>query len=156
MNKFIDNIKKKVREASMKGTNMVLIDAQELLDLKARAIAKAETKPLTSAQLTMLQLGSYIPNFEALAAKPDDFKNRLGRLCRELMLSEEWQYLITHLKQDQVNNAFFVEGVTVTDPFVRGSINGVYVVDEQIGILGRNYDQRLKEGNLVEKPTKKK
>lgn len=154
MNIFKKKIKDSLTTLALKGSNLVTIDAKELADLRLRALDKATEKPvepLSRAHLTMQQLGSYLPNFEVLGNKTDDFKNRLGRLCRELILSEEWQYLITHLKQDQVNISLFSDE-RKDENWVRGSINGIYVVDDQINMLGKNYEQRLKEGLVEKKP----
>jgi len=148
-------IKNKLVNLGLKGTNNVLIDAKELADLKIRALDNLGRTPLSKAQLTQLQLGTYIPNFEDLSKKPDDFKNKIGRMCRDLVRSEEWEYLITHLKQEQVNKSLFTEGISYTEDFIRGTINGIYVVDANINDLGSNYDQRLIEGTLTEKPKRK-
>ena len=159
---IVKSFKKKTLDASIKGTNLVTIDARELTDLRlavSNARATAQQTPLTKGQLTQQQLGSYLPNFVELAKKPDDFKNSLGLLCKNLIASEEWQYLIEHLKQDQVNLSLFGEE-RKPDDWVRGSINGIYVVDDMVSTLGRNFDQRMKEGGgsigaIAPKPTAK-
>jgi hypothetical protein len=157
VNKWKGKIKTKLLDIGLGNTNLVTIDAKELADLRIRA-ANASAKPvepLSREHLTMKQLGSYLPNFEVLANKDDAFKNAIGMLCRNLMLDQNWQYLITHLKQDQVNLSLFGEE-RKDDNWVRGSINGIYVVDDQINMLGRNYEQRLKSGTIDPKAEKPK
>lgn len=125
-------------------------------DFARNAIRKdsgEDTGKCTPEQLLMKQLGSYIPSFEPLEGKSDEFKNSLGRLCREMLLSPEFQYLIDHLKQDQVNIDLFGEGEKKDKMFVRGSINGIYIVDEQIRLLAIGYIDRLSKGLI---PTEKK
>ncbi len=141
MNKYIKNLAKKI---TLKDSNMVLVDAQELLDLR---LAKSRTAPtLTPEQLTMKQLGTYLPNFETLAEKPEQFKREIGLFCSNLRKSEAWKYLIEHLKQDQVNLLLFSEQRKSED-YSRGSINGIYVVADQIESLGMSYDELNKSGN---------
>lgn len=148
---LINLIRNKLNTKTPEATNMVLIDATELADLRLRALDNAIQVPLSKEHLTMKQLGSYLPNFEFIGSKSDAFKNSIGLMCRNLIQSEEWKYLIEHLKQDQVNLAFFTEGVKSTDDWVRGSINGVYIVDDQINTLGASYLDREKQGLVGEK-----
>lgn len=136
MNKYI---KKLTQKYAVKDTNMVLVDAQELLDLRL-AKSRATQQTLTPEQLTMKQLGTYLPNFETLAQKPEQFKRDIGLFCSNLRKNESWKYLIEHLKQDQVNLLLFSEQRKSED-YARGSINGIYVVADQIDSLGMSYDE---------------
>lgn len=140
---MFESIKKKILKDELNQTNMVMIDAKELAALRLRA---TDTRKLTPEQLTQHQLGSYVPNFVDISKQSDAFKNSLGQLCSNLMNAPEWEYLMNHLKQDQVNRALFTEGITVNDGYVRGSINGIYVVDDIVGSLGISYDERAKAG----------
>jgi hypothetical protein len=140
MNKYIKNLAKKI---ALKDTNMVLVDAQELVDLRLTKSDTQTVKPLTPEQLTMKQLGSYLPNFEVLANQPESFRREIGLFCSNLRKSEAWKYLITHLKQDQVNLSLF-SPERKSEDFVRGSINGIFVVDEQVESLGISYDENNK------------
>jgi len=124
---------------------MVVIDAKDYADMRLRSLEAAQA--MSPEALTMKQLGSYIPNFKPLSGKPDSFKNAIGAFCMNTMKSNEWQYLITHMKQDQVNTALFTEGKTVVDPFIRGSINGIYIVADQISTLGMGYEERMNKDN---------
>lgn len=127
---------------------------QEELNLKteiASLRAKLAVKPLSRGELTMMQLGSYVPNFEGLATKSDEFKKAVGRVCFDLMRSESWKFLITQLKQDQVNLYFFNEDEKKSEEFVRGSINGIYIVDEQINSLATSYAQYIDKNTTLEK-----
>lgn len=142
MNKYIKNLAKKI---TLKDSNMVLVDAQELLDLRL-AKSRAAQQVLTPEQLTMKQLGTYLPNFEALAEKPEQFKREIGLFCSNLRKSEAWKYLIEHLKQDQVNLLLF-SPERKSEDYARGSINGVYVVADQIDSLGMSYDELNKGGS---------
>ena len=90
-----------------------------------------------------MQLGSYLPSFKTLAGQSDDFKRNIGRMCYELTQGEGWRYLIEHLKQDQVNLYFFNDENSKSEEFVRGSINGIYIVDEQINNLADSYAQNI-------------
>lgn len=110
---------------------------------EARASSKAR---LSKQELTMLELGSYLPSFVPLMGKSDDFKSALGLVCDTINQSQELQYLFDHIKQDQVNKSLFTEGVSYTDDFVRGSINGIYVCEEQIKLLGLNWRENVKKG----------
>lgn len=132
----------------LKPSDKVLIDSREYADLKIATFKPAQKTeaPMSRQQLTMLQLGSYLPNFEMLASKPQDFKNSVGVMCDNLIRTAEWQYLVEHLKQDQVNKSLFTEGISYTDDFIRGSINGIYVVDEQIRLLGMSHQENVRKG----------
>lgn len=110
--------------------DQLVVDASEYLALKL----KKEQTPLSKAQLTQHQLGSYIPSFKVLADQTDDFKTAMSTFCRQTIDSTYWKYLIEHMKQDQVNNLLFVDPKP-SDDWVRGSINGIYIVDEQIKLL---------------------
>lgn len=120
----------------------------ELSTLRQKALGP-HIQPATKYELVQKELGSYIPNLEPLDTKSDEFKNALGRLCREVNLSPEFQYLLTHMKQDQVNLSLFQE--RKSEDWVLGSINGVYIVEEQIRLLGDNYQDRLSKG-LIQPP----
>lgn len=153
MNKFIAGLKSKILSHAIKGTNLMLVDANTLVDMRMKSMEEKQ-EPLSREHLTMKQLGSYIPNFETLDKKPDSFKNAVGLMCRNLMLTEEWQYLVNHLKQDQVNLYLFDEN-RKDENYVRGSINGIYVVDDMVNSLGSNYEQRLQSGEIQAKGKKK-
>ena len=127
------------------GKDKVVIEASEYLKLSMKKEQPMAT-PLTPAQLTQKQLGSYLPNFEHLSLKGDQFKYDLGALCKTLITSEHWNYLVTHLKQDQVNMQLFSD--TKDEMFVRGSINGIYVVADMVSNLGTSH--------VENKPLKKK
>lgn len=144
MNKYIKKIAKKI---ALEDTNMVLVDANELVELRLIKSNASRVQPISQAQLTMMQLGSYLPNFEMLNNKPDAFKNDIGLFCSNLRKSEAWQYLITHLKQDQVNLSLFSDDASApnrNEQFIRGSINGIYVVEDQVDRLGMSYDENNK------------
>ena len=157
MNEKIYKLKLKIIRL-LKPDNWVMIGADEYADLRAKAIPRKqavqeEVHALTREALTMKQLGSYVPSFEVLAEKDDTFKNSLGMICSNLLRQPEWKYLMDHLKQDQVNISLFSEEKTFTDPWVRGSINGIYVVEEQVRLLGNGFDDRKKKGLI---PNEKK
>ncbi len=141
MNKYLKKLAKKI---TLEGTNMVLVDANELVELRLLKSKVNEVKPLTQAELTMKQLGSYLPNFTELNKQPEQFRIEIGLFCSNLRKSEEWKYLITHLKQDQVNLSLFSDDVSApnrNEQFTRGSINGIYVVEDQVERLGISYDE---------------
>jgi len=110
----------------------------EIVELKKQL----SLKPLTKGELTMQQLGTYLPTFKELSMQTDDFKRNVARTCADLMQNEFWQYLVTHLKQDQVNTYFFNDGESKSEEFVRGSINGIYIVDELVNRLGVSFKQK--------------
>ncbi len=141
---MFESIKKKLQRPQELPPNMVLIDARELADLRLKATSSERL--MSKEHLTMKQLGTYIPNFEDLSKKPDGFKNAVGLMCAQLIGSAEWEYLITHLKQDQVNNSLFNPEVKYSDDFVRGTINGIYIVDDQVQTLGAGYNDRVQKG----------
>lgn len=146
MNEYIQ---KKALEIALKGTNKVLVDANELVELRLLKSKQSATVPLTQAELTMKQLGSYIPSFEVLSGKPDSFKREVGLFCSNLVKSETWKYLIDHLKQDQVNLSLFSDDNTApnrNEQFTRGSINGIYIVEDQVLKLGMAFDEVSKKG----------
>jgi len=137
--------------------NILLKSTEEIKeknsDLKLQAEiaqlrARLATQPLTRGELTMKQLGSYLPNFKGIASQTDDFRRNLGRLCYQISQSSEWQYLMTNLKQDQVNTYIFTDEERKSEDFMRGSINGIYIVDEQVNGFAQGY------AKLVEKNTK--
>lgn len=136
LNKYI---KDRARKIALQDTNMVMVDANELLELR-NARAAMQGKMLSPEHLTMKQLGSYIPSFEVLANKPEAFKLEIGLFCSNLLKSESWKYLMEHLKQDQVNLLLFSEQRKSED-YVRGSINGIYVVADQVESLGMSYNE---------------
>jgi len=141
MNKYIKKLAKKI---TLEDTNMVLVDANELVELRLAKSRASQVQPLTQAELTMKQLGSYLPNFEMLNTQPDSFKNEIGLFCSNLRKTEAWKYLITHLKQDQVNLSLFSDDASApnrNEQFTRGSINGIYVVEDQVERLGMSYDE---------------
>lgn len=139
MTEYINKLRNKLINLLLTEDKVVL-DSKEYVELNVRATKPkgAVVEPLSREQLTMKQLGSYVPSFTPLAEKSDDFKQSLALLCNQLSKSTEFQYLIDHLKQDQVNLYLFDEEKK-TDDWVRGSINGIYVVDEQIRLLGSGY-----------------
>ena len=153
MNKFIAGLKGKLLQYALRGTNLMTVDANHLVDLRMNQ-ARDTVPTLSKEHLTMKQLGSYIPNFESLDKKPDSFKNAVGLMCRNLALTEEWKFLINQLKQDQVNLYLFDEN-RKDENYVRGSINGIYVVDDIVNSLGNNYEQRLQSGEIQTKSKKK-
>lgn len=121
--------------------DQLVVDASEYIALKI----KKEQSLLSKAQLTQHQLGSYIPSFKVLADQTDDFKTAMSTFCRQTIDSTYWKYLIEHMKQDQVNNLLFVDPKP-SDDWVRGSINGIYIVDEQIKLLA-SAEKGNKEAN---------
>lgn len=137
-------IEQKETDKLIKLTLEVLELKKKLADYNARDLAKSKEMPLTPEKLTMMQLGSYVPSFEPLWAKSDEFKRGVGSTCSQLVQSEGWKYLIEHLKQDQVNLYLFNEDENRDEKFVRGSINGIYIVDEQVRTLGMAYDESQK------------
>lgn len=144
MNKYIKGIAKKY---ALKDTNMVLVDANELVELRLAKSNASRVQPLSQAQLTMVQLGSYLPNFQMLNTQPEQFRKDIGLFCSNLRKSEAWKYLITHLKQDQVNLSLFSDDASApnrNEQFTRGSINGIYVVEDQVETLGLSYDENNK------------
>lgn len=152
---YINNFKNWL-VARLRPANTFFVDAQEYADIKLRVVGlerenkqlrmdvyqlnsqAVEATPMVKEHLTMKQLGSYIPSFEAMSTKTDAFKTVLAQLCYQLSISPEWKYLVEHLKQDQVNLYLFTEDRKSED-FMRGSINGIYVVDEQVRLLGSGY-----------------
>jgi len=115
------------------GKGETVVDMSEYISLKL----KKEAKPLTMAELTQYQLGSYVPSFKPLADQKDDFKLAMVTFCKQTKDSKYFKYLIEHLKQDQVNNFVFnPTELRPSEEFMRGSINGIYVVEEQIALLG--------------------
>lgn len=138
------NIKKYIIRKLI-GDNKQIVESDKytglLLELVDAKKALAE-RPLTKGELTMKQLGSYLPNFKELSMQTDEFKTNVARTCADLMKNEFWQYLITHLKQDQVNLYFFNDEERKSEEFVRGSINGIYIVDELVNRLGVSFKQK--------------
>lgn len=129
--------------------NLVAQLQAEIAILKSRLAQKEEVKPLTPAELTMRQLGSYLPNFKGLENKPQAFKLAVGKMCSDLSMLDGWQYLITNLKQDQVNTYLFTNEEKKSEEFMRGSINGIYIVEEQIRLLGSGYTQYVEKNTKV-------
>lgn len=129
--------------------NLVAQLQVEIAILKGRLAQKDEVKPLTPAELTMRQLGSYLPNFKGLENKPQAFKLAVGKMCSDLSMLDGWQYLITNLKQDQVNTYLFTNEEKKSEEFMRGSINGIYIVEEQIRLLGSGYTQYVEKNTKV-------
>lgn len=128
-------IKTKIIEALLSKSDMI-VPANSYAELVTRKFEPTKIgELLTKEQLTMKQLGSYIPNFIVLNSKSEQFKVELGQICKTLINSEHFKYLMEHLKQDQVNNLLFQEKKP-TDDWVRGSINGIYVVEDIIKQLG--------------------
>lgn len=125
------------------GNNEIVADKDEVLRLRAEILAlqsKLKTvTPLSKGELTMKQLGSYIPSFKGLANESEDLKKEVGRACYEVTQSKGFAYLMDNLKQDQVNLYFFNDENSKSEEFVRGSINGIYVVDEQIKQFASTY-----------------
>lgn len=103
-----------------------LEEAERLLEKN-----KELSNTFTKYQLTMAQLGTFLPNFESLSEKGDDFKNSLSLVCYNLTLAPQWSWLIDRLKQDQVNGYLF-DPERKSEDFMRGTINGIYVVEEII------------------------
>lgn len=121
--------------------NETVVDGSELIALRL----KKEATPLTKAELTLLQLGSYIPSFKGLVGKTDEFKMGMAAFCKQTADSDYWKFLMIHLKQDQVNNSLFNSEVPPSDDFMRGSINGIWIVDEQIKLLGSSKENEKKK-----------
>lgn len=123
------------------GKDELVVDASEYVSLKAKQ------KPLSKEELTQLQLGSYVPSFVFLEDKTDDFKIAMSTFCKQTMDSTYWKYLIESLKQQQVNNLLFKPDRPSED-FVRGSINGIYIVEELVALLASadKDNKSVKEG----------
>lgn len=116
--------------------NEIIVDASVYAEL----IVKKDSKdiPLSKAKLTQAQLGSYIPDFKDISLQSDEFKNDMGALCKTLVDSKHWNYILNYLKQGQVNTYLFGE-VKPSEDWVRGSINGIYVVEDIVLSLGTSY-----------------
>jgi hypothetical protein len=85
-----------------------------------------------------------LPTFEFLADKPDSFKSGTELIAHQLRMSEHWRHLIMNLKQEQVNKLLFSEeGMSLE--FIRGSINGIYMVEEIVNNLAASRDARLRQ-----------
>jgi hypothetical protein len=169
---IIDKARKAITRVLLLGTDLAVYDRKDVdfdkftkdehinhykkrcIDLENKLRIEQALKPqgLSIEKLTMKQLGSYIPDFIDLSRKGDEFKTRIGLMCSNLIATEEWNYLITHLKQDQVNLSLFSDEPK-DDKFVRGSINGIYVVDDQVRKLGETFNSTNKG---VEKKKKDK
>ncbi len=123
--------------------DQLVVDASEYVSLKL----KKEQSPLSKAELTQHQLGSFIPSFKFLADQTDDYKVAMSTFCRQVFESPYWTYLIDSLKQAQVNNLLF-DPSRPSEEWVRGSINGIYIVEEEIKILASadKDNKKTKEG----------
>lgn len=91
----------------------------------------AEQPNDTLALLTKLQMGSYLPNLVSISKQSDEFKSALYQACWAISQTPQWDWLMTQLKQDQVNMYLFEEEHKSED-FMRGTINGIWVVEEQV------------------------
>lgn len=104
----------------------------EIAQLKAEILTlKNQNK---KPRLLMMQLGTYIPDFKDLSMQNNDFKRALQNICNNLSESEHWKFLMTQLKQEQVNKFLFEE--YKSEDFVRGTINGLYIVEDLVNSLG--------------------
>lgn len=123
--------------------DQLVVDASEYVSLKL----KKEQSPLSKAELTQHQLGSFIPSFKFLVDQTDDYKVSMSTFCRQVFESPYWTYLIDSLKQAQVNNLLF-DPSRPSEEWVRGSINGIYIVEEEIKILASadKDNKKTKEG----------
>lgn len=123
--------------------DQLVVDASEYVSLKL----KKEQSPLSKAELTQHQLGSFIPSFKFLADQTDDYKTSMSTFCRQVFESPYWAYLIDSLKQAQVNNLLF-DPSRPSEEWVRGSINGIYIVEEEIRLLASadKDNKKTKEG----------
>ena len=110
--------------------DQLVVDASEYVSLKA----KKEQSLLSKAELTQHQLGSYLPSFKFLADQTDDYKMGMSTFCRQTFESPYWKFLMDSLKQGQVNNLLF-DPNRPSEEWVRGSINGIYIVEEEIKLL---------------------
>lgn len=128
------NLKSNLKRFSFIGKDEIVVNASEYLALKL----KEEVKPLTKAQLTQHQLGSYLPNFDDISTKTDEFKHELAKFCKIASESEHFNWLITSLKQGQVDNLLFLSD-RPSEEWVRGTINGIYNVDTVIKNLAAGY-----------------
>ena len=126
------------------GKDELVVDASEYVALKIKASQK---QALSQAELTQHQLGSYIPSFKFLADQTDDYKTSMSTFCKQTFDSPYWQFLIESLKQEQVNNLLFVNP-RPSEEWVRGSINGIYIVEEEIRLLASadKDNKKTKEG----------
>lgn len=143
---YILNWAKKRIEADNEDTMIKL--SLELVEVRKKLREEQEKNkitPLSKGELTMKQLGSFVPSFEVIAQKTNDEKLAIGAMCSQIIASSFWKYLIDHLKQDQVN-LFLFDDNRKSEDFVRGTINGIYVVDEQINLLGTAYDDKQRKG----------
>mgnify|MGYP003480245041 CR=1 FL=1 len=123
--------------------DQLVVDASEYVSLKL----KKEQSTLSMAELTQHQLGSFIPSFKFLADQTDDYKVSMSTFCKQIFDSPYWQFLIESLKQEQVNNLLFVNP-RPSEEWVRGSINGIYIVEEEIRLLASadKDNKKTKEG----------
>jgi hypothetical protein len=103
---------------------------------------------LTQGQLTREQLGSYLPSFEFLSDKSDSFKSGTEVTAHQLSLNPHWKHLIEHLKQEQVNKLLFSEPMMSLE-FIRGSINGIYLVEELVNMMAAS---RAAKSNNIQEP----
>ena len=71
----------------------------------------------------------------------------MSTFCKQTFDSPYWQFLIESLKQEQVNNLLFVNP-RPSEEWVRGSINGIYIVEEEIRLLASadKDNKKTKEG----------
>ena len=120
--------------------DQLVVDASEYVSLKI----KKEQSPLSKAELTQHQLGSYLPSFKFLADQTDDYKTGMSTFCKQTLDSPYWEFLINSLKQEQVNNLLF-NPTRPSEEWVRGSINGIYVVEKEIRLLASSDKDNKKQ-----------
>lgn len=142
---MFNTIQSTIKRLRLIKNNEIVVDASEHAELVVNR--KDKNIPISKAKLTQVQLGSYIPDFKDISLQSDEFKHDLGALCKTLVDSEHWKYLLNYLKQGQINGYLFNENKPSED-WVRGSINGIYVVDDIVVSLGASYKDT--------KPTMKK
>lgn len=148
---MFNNIKTKIVQSLLSKSEMV-VSVTDYVELKQKKYPTTkEVIPLTPAKLTQQQLGSYLPNFNTLNSKTDEYKSQLGAVCKTLINSEHFNYLMDHLKQDQINLYLFGENKPKED-WVRGSINGIYVVADMVHELGIAHQENEKKTLKEDKP----
>lgn len=118
--------------------NEIVVDANEYLRLVAKATErpKLTKEPLLITEYTKEHITSYLPNYEHLSGKSDEFKTGLGKFCKDTKDSQYFKYLMEHFKQDIVNYFLHHGG---EEKYMRGGLNGVDVVEKMITSLGNAY-----------------
>lgn len=132
---FFRSNKKELDALKAENVNLKL----ELLEALQKA-KTAQHREFTKGDVLRDQLGSFIPDFKFLEDKGDADKERYQILCFTLFENPEFLYLLDHLKQSQVHKYIFEGGVS--DDFMRGTVNGVYLVQELINLLGNAQKNR--------------